>query len=58
MTGFPLPAFPLPEFLAGFGLSVLAVVVLLAVVFAVAVAQKRHSVIDTAWGSASWWLPR
>lgn len=50
MTGFPLPAFPLPAFLAGFGLSVVAVVVLLAVVFAVAVAQKRHSVIDTAWG--------
>lgn len=45
-----MPAFPLSEFLAGLGLSVLGVVVLLAGVFAVAIARKRHAVIDTAWG--------
>ncbi|WP_028280476.1 DUF1295 domain-containing protein [Arthrobacter sp. H5] len=45
-----MPAFPFPEFLAGLGLSVLGVVVLLAATFAVALAQKRHAVIDTAWG--------
>ncbi|GAB3538521.1 DUF1295 domain-containing protein [Arthrobacter tecti] len=45
-----MPAFPLTDFLAGFALSVGGVVVLLVLVFAVAVAQKRHAVIDTAWG--------
>lgn len=45
-----MPAFPLTDFLAGFGWSVLGVVVLLAAVFGVALAQKRHAVIDAAWG--------
>ncbi|MFC3298722.1 DUF1295 domain-containing protein [Arthrobacter agilis] len=42
--------FPLPSFLTGLGLSIIAVSVLMAVTFAVATAQKRHSVIDVAWG--------
>ena len=45
-----MPDFPLTAFLLGLGLSVVAVGLLMVVTFAVATAQKRHSVIDVAWG--------
>lgn len=45
-----MPDFPFLSFLGGFGWAALGVVVLLAATFAVAQVQKRHSVIDTAWG--------
>ncbi|NOJ60644.1 DUF1295 domain-containing protein [Arthrobacter sp. 260] len=45
-----MPDFPFLSFAAGFGWATLGVVVLLAATFALAQIQKRHSVIDTAWG--------
>lgn len=45
-----MPDFPFLSFVAGFGWAVLGVVALLAATFAVAQVQKRHSVIDVAWG--------
>lgn len=42
--------FPLPEFMVGFVWSVVAVVVVLVITYAVAVRQGRHSVMDIAWG--------
>lgn len=45
-----MPDFPFLSFAAGFGWATLGVVVLLAATFALAQVQKRHSVIDTAWG--------
>ncbi|WP_043447361.1 DUF1295 domain-containing protein [Arthrobacter sp. L77] len=45
MTGFPLSSV-----LGGVGLSIVAVVLLMALTFAVATAQRRHAVIDVAWG--------
>lgn len=45
-----MPSFPFPAFLTGLALSVLAVVLLMAVTFAVATVQRRHSVIDVTWG--------
>lgn len=45
-----LADFPLNEFLASLPWTALAVAAVLAVTFAVAVAQRRHSVMDVAWG--------
>ena len=45
-----MPAFPLDAFLASLPWVALGLVALLAVTFAVAVRQSRHSVIDTVWG--------
>lgn len=45
MTDFPLSAF-----LVGLLLSIAGVVVLMALTFAVATVQRRHSVIDVTWG--------
>ncbi len=45
-----MPAFPLEAFLASLPWVALGLVALLAVTFAVAVRQSRHSVIDTVWG--------
>ncbi|MHA7294576.1 DUF1295 domain-containing protein [Arthrobacter sp. HLT1-21] len=45
-----MPDFPFLRFVEGFGWAALGVVVLLAATFALAQVQKRHSVIDTAWG--------
>ncbi|MDV8149387.1 DUF1295 domain-containing protein [Arthrobacter sp. B10-11] len=42
--------FPVNDFLASLPWTALAVAGVLAVTFAVAVAQKRHSVMDVAWG--------
>ena len=42
--------FPLNEFLVGLPWTALAVAAVLAVTFAAAVAQRRHSVMDVAWG--------
>ncbi|CAH0226434.1 hypothetical protein SRABI83_02508 [Arthrobacter sp. Bi83] len=42
--------FPLDSFLASLPWTALAVVLVLAVTFAVATAQRRHSVMDVAWG--------
>ncbi|MET3721157.1 MULTISPECIES: DUF1295 domain-containing protein [unclassified Arthrobacter] len=42
--------FPSPEFAVSLPWTALAVVVVLAVTFAVAVRQGRHSVMDVAWG--------
>jgi len=40
--------FPWPEFAASLPWTALAVIVVLAVTFAVAVRQRRHSVMDVA----------
>ena len=45
-----MTAFPLDRFLASLPWTAGAVLVVLAVTFAVAVAQRRHSVMDVAWG--------
>ncbi|MBG6180671.1 DUF1295 domain-containing protein [Arthrobacter sp. CAN_A1] len=45
-----MPDFPFQSFVEGFGWAALGVVVLLGATFALAQVQKRHSVIDTAWG--------
>lgn len=45
-----LPGFPLAEFLASLPWTAAAVAAVLAATFAVAVAQRRHSVMDVAWG--------
>ena len=45
-----MPPFPLDAFLASLPWVIAGLVVLLAVTFAVAVRQNRHSVIDTVWG--------
>jgi steroid 5-alpha reductase family enzyme len=45
-----MPSFPWPEFLASLPWTALAVAGVLAVTFAVALAQHRHSVMDVAWG--------
>lgn len=45
-----MSAFPLAAFFAGVGWSALAVLGLLTVVFLIGCAQKRHQVIDAAWG--------
>ncbi|MGZ4663297.1 MAG: DUF1295 domain-containing protein [Arthrobacter sp.] len=45
-----MPAFPWTEFLASLPWTALAMAGVLAVTFAVAVAQRRHSVMDVAWG--------
>lgn len=45
-----MTSFPLGAFLAGFGLSALGILALLTVVYAIGCAQKRHQVIDAAWG--------
>ena len=45
-----MAVFPLAEFLASLPWTALAVAGVLAVTFAVAVAQRRHSVMDVAWG--------
>ncbi|MGY2743111.1 DUF1295 domain-containing protein [Arthrobacter sp. UYCu723] len=45
-----MPAFPLDAFLASLPWVAAGLVVLLAVTFAIAVRQSRHSVIDTVWG--------
>ena len=45
-----MPPFPLGAFLASLPWVIAGLVVLLAVTFAVAVRQNRHSVIDTVWG--------
>ena len=50
IAGGPVSPFPLDAFLAGLPWTALAVVVVLAVTFAVAVRQGRHSVMDVAWG--------
>nr|WP_281355382.1 DUF1295 domain-containing protein [Pseudarthrobacter psychrotolerans] len=42
--------FPWPEFVASLPWTALAVVAVLALTFAVAVRQGRHSVMDVAWG--------
>jgi steroid 5-alpha reductase family enzyme len=58
-----MAGFPVNEFLASLPWTALAVAGVLAVTFAVAVAQRRHSVMDVAWGPgfvavalASWLL--
>ena len=48
--GVVMPPFPLDAFLASLPWVIAGLVVLLAVTFAVAVRQNRHSVIDTVWG--------
>jgi len=55
--------FPWPEFVASLPWTALTVVLVLAVTFAVAVRQDRHSVMDVAWGpgfvavaAVSWFL--
>lgn len=45
-----MPTFPTADFLGGVGLSALGILALLAIVFAIGCAQKRHQVIDAAWG--------
>ncbi|MGO4805671.1 DUF1295 domain-containing protein [Arthrobacter sp. 2MCAF15] len=45
-----MPPFPLDAFLASLPWVIAGLVVLLALTFAVAVRQNRHSVIDTVWG--------
>ncbi|MBT2595393.1 DUF1295 domain-containing protein [Arthrobacter sp. ISL-72] len=45
-----MAGFPLNGFLASLPWTALAVAAVLAVTFAVAVAQRRHSVMDVAWG--------
>ena len=45
-----MAAFPVNDFLASLPWTALAVAGVLAVTFAVAVAQRRHSVMDVAWG--------
>lgn len=45
-----MAAFPLAAFLASLPWTALSLLVLLGATFAVGVAQRRHSVIDTAWG--------
>lgn len=42
--------FPLDAFLVSLPWTALAVLMVLGVTFAVAVAQRRHSVMDVAWG--------
>lgn len=58
-----MAGFPVNDFLASLPWTALAVAGVLAVTFAVAVAQRRHSVMDVAWGPgfvavalASWLL--
>ncbi|MCX6498103.1 MAG: DUF1295 domain-containing protein [Arthrobacter sp.] len=50
MPAFPFSPFPLEAFLASLPWVALTLLALLAVTFAVAVRQSRHSVIDTVWG--------
>ncbi|MDN3937370.1 DUF1295 domain-containing protein [Arthrobacter sp. YD4] len=50
MRAFPPLDFPLEAFLASLPWAALAVAALLAVTFAVAVRQRRHSVMDVVWG--------
>jgi steroid 5-alpha reductase family enzyme len=45
-----MPPFPLVAFLASLPWTAAALVVLLALTYAVAVRQSRHSVVDTVWG--------
>ncbi|SFU05325.1 DUF1295 domain-containing protein [Arthrobacter sp. ov118] len=45
-----MPPFPLEAFLASLPWVIAGIVALLALTFAVAVRQHRHSVIDTVWG--------
>ena len=45
-----LPDFPLAEFLASLPWTAVAVACVLAATFAVAVAQRRYSVMDVVWG--------
>jgi steroid 5-alpha reductase family enzyme len=45
-----MAAFPVDVFLARLPWAVVAVAIVLAVTFAVGVAQRRHSVMDVAWG--------
>jgi steroid 5-alpha reductase family enzyme len=45
-----LPGFPVSEFLASLPWTAVAVAGVLAATFAMAVAQRRHSVMDVAWG--------
>ena len=63
LSVFPAGAFPLGAFLASLPWVAAGLAVLLAVTFAVAVRQSRHSVIDTVWGlgfvvvaAISWFL--
>lgn len=50
MRAFPPVDFPLAAFLAGLPWAAAGIVALLAVTFAVAVRQRRHSVMDVVWG--------